>query len=90
MSGAGGGTTDADIAISGVLNLSHNNSDFQGVLHTGSNTLNMGESGTTIGTGDVTGIVKREHAFLNGVNYSFGNQFTTINFLGVEGATKPT
>ncbi len=91
MSGAGGGTTDADIAISGVLNLSHNNpSDFQGVLHTGSNTLNMGESSTTIGTGDVTGIVKREHAFLNGIGYSFGNQYTTVNFLGVEGSTKPT
>ncbi len=50
----------------------------------------MGVSATTLGIGDVTGIVKREHAFLNGVGYNFGNQFTTINFLGIEGSTKPT
>ncbi len=91
MSGAGGGTTDADISISGVLNLNHANpSGSQGILHTGSNILNMGELATTIGIGDVTGIVKREHAFSNGVDYSFGNQFTTFNFLGVPGSTKPT
>jgi hypothetical protein len=50
----------------------------------------MGESATTTGPGDVTGIVKREHTFSNGTEYSFGNQFTTFNFLGISGSTKPT
>jgi hypothetical protein len=91
LSGAGGGSTDANITINGVLNLNHTNpSSNQGILHTGSNILNMGVSATTIGIGDVTGIVKREHSFSNNVNYSFGNQFTTINFIGVEGAVKPS
>jgi hypothetical protein len=91
LSGAGGATAVADLTVNGTLNLSNANpSSTQGILHTDSYILNMGESATTIGTGDVTGIVKREHAFLNGVEYSFGNQYTTINFIGLEGAVKPT
>jgi hypothetical protein len=91
MSGAGGGTAMADITVNGVLNLNHSNpSATQGILHTDTYTLNMGESATTIGTGDVTGVVKRQHNFENGIEYSFGNQFTTFNFLGISGSTKPT
>ncbi len=91
MSGAGGGTAAADMTVNAVLNLSHANpSSTQGILHTDTYILNMGESATTIGIGDVTGFVKREHSFSNAINYSFGNQFTTINFLGIAGATKPT
>ncbi len=56
----------------------------------GSNTLSMSENATTTGIGDVTGIVKRQHTFTDGVEYSFGNQFTTLNFLGISGSTKPT
>jgi len=90
MSGAGGGTA-GDMTVNGVLNLSHTNpSATQGILHTGINTLSMGPSATTIGDGDVTGIVKRQHTFVNDIEYSFGNQYTSLNFLGVSGGLKPT
>ncbi|MBM4054748.1 MAG: hypothetical protein FJ264_08775 [Planctomycetes bacterium] len=50
-----------------------------GNLAMGSNTLTMGASATTAGTGDVAGIVKRTTINPN-IAYSFGNQFTTITF----------
>ena len=91
MSGAGGGTAAGDNTVNGILNLSHANPlSTQGILHTGSNTLSMGASATTTGAGDVTGIVKRQHTFANNVEYSFGNQYTSLNFLGVPGGVKPT
>jgi hypothetical protein len=91
MSGAGGGTVGDDITVTGVLNLSHANpSSTQGILETTSDTLFMGASATTTGAGDVTGIVKRQHTFENEIEYSFGNQFTTLNFLNVPGNVKPT
>jgi|GEM_PF-662984 len=91
MSGAGGGTSAGDITMNGILNLSHTNPlSTKGILHTGSNIVSMGASATTIGIGDVTGIVKRQHTFLNEVEYCFGNQYTSLNFLGVTGGIKPT
>ncbi len=70
--------------------MSANQSATVGSLDMGAFTLNMGVAATTTGTGDVTGIVKRQHTFTNGVEYSFGNQYTNLNFLGVSGSTKPT
>jgi len=40
-------------------------------------TLDMGSAGTTVGVGDVTGIVRRTTILAN-TSYSFGNQYTTI------------
>jgi hypothetical protein len=42
-------------------------------------TLFMGPSATTAGTGDVTGIVKRNYTITANTPYTFGNQFTTIS-----------
>ena len=42
-------------------------------------TLTMGADATTIGAGDVTGIVKRT-SFVAATSYTFGNQYTTIDF----------
>ncbi len=80
-----------DISINAVLSLiGANQSATLGRLDMSTYTLNMGASATTIGIGDVTGIVKRQHTFLNGVDYSFGNQYTTLNFLNIAGSTKPS
>ena len=46
----------------------------------------MGASATTIGVGDVTGIVSR-NSFVSGTRYSFGNQYTNISF--IPGGTYP-
>jgi len=90
LSGAAGATAENDITVNGILNLSnYNPSTIKGLLDMNTYTLNMGASATTTGMGDVTGIVKRQHTFTNGVQYSFGNQYTTINFIGVSGGTKP-
>jgi hypothetical protein len=91
VTGVGGITASDNISINGILNLqSANPSTTKGSLDMASNTLNMCENSTTIGIGDVTGIVKRQHTFTDGVEYSFGNRYTTLNFLGVSGSTKPT
>ncbi|MDA3854496.1 MAG: hypothetical protein PF444_09705, partial [Bacteroidales bacterium] len=77
----GGISACCSCTINGILNLeSANPSSTQGTLHMGSDTLNMGLNATTVGIGDVTGIVKREHAFIANTTYSFGSQYTTVNF----------
>jgi hypothetical protein len=54
-----------------------------GALNTGSNTLGMlSASATVTGQGDVTGIVKRTHTFTPNTPYSFGSQYTVLNFMG--------
>ncbi|MEI6575201.1 MAG: Ig-like domain-containing protein, partial [Bacteroidota bacterium] len=81
---------DANITVNGILNLNSSNfSATQGCLdmNTTPFTLNMGASATTTGTGDVTGIVKRT-SFVAATDYTFGNQFTTLNF--ATGGTLPT
>jgi hypothetical protein len=96
ISGSGNNskTADADITVNGVLNLaSANASATQGCLDMSTYTLNIGSEAaipaTTIGNGDVTGIVKRAHTFDNNIPYSFGNQYTNITFLGFPGGVKP-
>ncbi len=80
MSGSGGATADANITVNGILNLSSANPlSTKGILDTGSDTLLMGASSTTIGQGDVTGIVRRTTIVAN-TTYTMGNQFTNINF----------
>lgn len=88
ISGSGGLTASGDITVNGVLNLQSNNpSAFKGILDMSSYTLNMGSQSNTIGIGDVTGIVKREHTFNTNTIYTFGSQFTTFTF--VDNETKP-
>ncbi len=89
VNGAGITASD-DLTVNGILNLqSANASAVMGSLDMSSYTLNMGASGTTTGIGDVTGIVKRAQTFIPSVEYSFGNQFTSLSFIGLAGATKP-
>ncbi len=91
LSGIGGITAVENISLNSVLNLqAANPSSTKGILDMGSYTLNMGENATTTGIGDLTGIVRRQHTFTDGVEYSFGNQFTTIDFLGIASSSKPT
>lgn len=80
INSTGGITASSDFTINGILNLQGANpSAIKGLLDVGANTLTMGENATTIGTGDVTGIVKRTNLVANMV-YSFGNPFTTVTF----------
>jgi len=77
---AGGITTSSNLTVNGILNLqSTNPSATKGSFDMGSDTLNMGANATTTGIGDVTGIVKRR-SFIANTKYTFGNQFTTIDF----------
>ncbi len=80
---ANGVTLGGNVTVNGILNLqSANPTASQGTVHTGSNTLSMGGSATTVGAGDVTGIVSRT-ALSPNIQYTFGNQFTTISFSAV-------
>jgi hypothetical protein len=80
ISGSGGVTASANIYVDSVLSLyTDNPTSFKGILDMGSNTLLMGPDATTIGNGDVTGIVKRTTIQAN-VTYSFGSEHTTILF----------
>lgn len=83
MSGSGGTTAVGNITVNGILNLSQANpSATKGILDMGSYTVLMGPSSTTIGQGDVTGIVRRTTIVAN-TTYTYGNQYTTINFPNV-------
>ena len=83
-------TATGNFTVNGVLNLqSANPSGTQGALETGGYTLNMGASSTITGIGDVTGIVKRSHTFNDNQSYSFGNQYSTLTFMGISGSVKP-
>lgn len=80
ISGSGGVSSIDNLTINGILNLSSQNPTTErGVLDMGNFILNMGANSTTIGQGDVTGIVKR-NSFSIGTSYTFGNQYTYINF----------
>ncbi|MEI7896980.1 MAG: hypothetical protein WCJ26_08085, partial [bacterium] len=82
-------TADADVTVNGILTLGANPSAAPtfGCLSMSTFTLNMGASATTSGAGDVTGNVKRA-SFAAGTDYTFGNQYTTMNF--ASGGTLPT
>jgi hypothetical protein len=80
ISGAGGGNATGNLAVNGILNLSAaNSSSIKGALSTGSYTLNMGSSATTVGQGDVTGVVRRT-TILPNISYTMGNEFSSIVF----------
>jgi hypothetical protein len=82
ISNTAGVLASDNFLVSGVLNLSVNNpSSTSGSLAMGSYTLTMGSAATTIGVGDVTGIVKRT-SFELGTDYTFGSEFTILNFSG--------
>jgi hypothetical protein len=55
-------------------------SDYSSYNSLSSYTLYMGPGSTTAGTGDVTGIVKRDYTIAANTSYSFGNQFTNFAF----------
>ncbi|MDP2691063.1 MAG: hypothetical protein Q8O95_01500 [bacterium] len=80
-------TGNNDFTVNGVLTLNTNASATVGNLVMGVNTLIMGASATTVGAGDVTGIVKRT-TLIADTTYTFGNQYTTIRFENV--GTLPT
>lgn len=83
ISAAGGTTAANNFTINGILNLSAANpSAVIGSLSTGIYTLTMGASGTTIGQGDVTGIVHRT-TILPNVIYTMGSQYSLITFPSV-------
>ncbi|MCK9399076.1 MAG: T9SS type A sorting domain-containing protein [Bacteroidales bacterium] len=81
IDGTGGVTASGDFSVNGILYLqSANPSSLKGSLDMGSSSiLTMGSSATTIGAGDVTGIVKRT-TLVAATSYTFGNQYTTIDF----------
>ncbi|MFZ4401876.1 MAG: beta strand repeat-containing protein, partial [Bacteroidales bacterium] len=92
LTGAGGITSPSDFAVNGELNLAASNpSATKGLLDMldglTMKTLTMGANATTVGAGDVTGIVTR-NSFISNTPYSFGNQFTTINMAA--GGTLPS
>ncbi|MGB4848502.1 MAG: hypothetical protein WBP41_11320, partial [Saprospiraceae bacterium] len=88
ISNTAGVTASINAAVNGILNLqSANPSASSGSLAMGVNTLNMGASATTIGVGDVSGIVRRT-SFIPATTNTFGNQFTSIVFQNV--GTLPT
>ena len=89
ISNALGVSADGDETVNGVIQLTANPDATHGALDMASNTLNMGISGTFIGLGDVSGIVKRQHTFVGDTAYSFGNQYTTIKFVNFAGGVKP-
>ena len=77
-----------DLNLDGVLDLQvANPSASLGLLETGSDTLVMAETATTIGVGDVTGYVKRT-SFLANKAYTFGNEYTSVTFAA--GGTNPS
>jgi len=87
-----GVTAGGDFTVNGILNLSSANASATvGALNMSTYTLTMGTSATTTGSGDVTGIVTRSIPVAPGgagVSYTFGSQFTTINFQNI--GTLPT
>jgi len=84
VNGAGGVTVSNDFTVNGILNLQSTNPiSTKGSLDMwdGSEikTLTMGALATTIGLGEVTGIIKRT-TINAGVTYTFGNQYLSVNF----------
>ncbi len=80
ISAAGGATAANDLTVNNVLNLSAPNpSAAVGALSMATYTMNMGASATTIGQGDLTGIVKRT-TILPNIVYTMGNAYSSITF----------
>jgi hypothetical protein len=79
---SGDATLGGAATVNGILTLTSGN-----LAVTDPYVLTMGASATTVGAKDVTGIVKRT-TLVAGTTYTFGNQYTTINFQNV--GTLPT
>ena len=89
ITGTGGVTATADITVNGILNLASSNvSAVKGILETNGFSVYMGSSSTTVGQGDLTGIVRRIHTILPNTVYTFGHQNTSMFFPNV--GTLPT
>lgn len=83
ISGSGGVNANNDLTINGILSLSSQNpTSNKGILDMSSFILFMGVNSTTVGQGDVTGIIKRS-SLISGTSYTFGNQYTYVNFQNV-------
>jgi len=68
-------------ATKGLLEMTISYDNYPGTLNTqylNSYILHMGPDATTIGSGDVTGTVKRTATFAPDTPYSFGNEYSTI------------
>ncbi len=88
ISGTGGLTAGSNLGVNGVLNLQNTNPSVdKGALDMGSYILLMGTNATTIGEGDVEGIIKRT-TILPGVIYTFGHEHTYAYFTNI--GTLPT
>ncbi len=88
VNGTGGVVSNGDITVTGLLNLaSANPSATQGGLDMNGTTLDMGATATTIGQGDVSGIIRRT-SMVPETSYSFGNRYSTVYFPNV--GTLPT
>ncbi|MFN2380352.1 MAG: hypothetical protein ABR519_09135 [Bacteroidales bacterium] len=84
-----GVTATGNLNVDGILSLqSTNPSAITGTLDMASYELFMGINSLTTGTGDVTGIVTRNHLFSGNTPYSFGSMFTTLRFINT--GTKPS
>ena len=85
-----GVTAANNLTVNGLLTLTSANPDAtHGTLDMANNTLSMLTASASIsGTGDVSGIVKRTHTFTPNTQYSFGSQYTTLNFIGA--GTQPS
>ncbi|MBL0336102.1 MAG: hypothetical protein IPP73_12570 [Chitinophagaceae bacterium] len=90
INNSAGVTSGNNFTVNGVLALTSANPDAtHGALDMGSYTLIMlNDAATLMGTGDVTGIVKRQHTFTPNVAYQFGSQFTTVSFVNT--GTQPS
>jgi hypothetical protein len=84
-----GVTSAKNLIVNGILDLQSNNpTNLLGSLDMVSNTLSLTALAVTSGVGDVTGIVKRSHAFATNQAYTFGNANAKLSF-SADG-TKPT
>ncbi|MBK8806252.1 MAG: T9SS type A sorting domain-containing protein [Bacteroidales bacterium] len=91
INNAAGVTANDDVTVTSLLYLqSDNASTTKGALDMGINTMNMGESSTIIGLGDVTGITSRTHDFLVNVPYRCGHENSFIIFSDVSDQILPT
>lgn len=52
--------------------------------------LRLGASATVTGQGDVTGKIRRNHTFVSGTSYAFGNTNMRMTFTSVAGSALPT
>jgi hypothetical protein len=80
ISAAGGAVAGSNLTVNNILNLSAANpSSTVGVLSMATYTMSMGASATTIGQGDLTGIVTRT-SILPNILYTMGNAYSSITF----------